>query len=249
MHNNMRRLLFLLFITPCSLFTSCAQQKFTSLEQQKISIETPGLFEQSEAFTVDFGLLRPNEYSFPLPVGKAEVGKDYNVVITSSKGDAVKAMFDGVVRMSWNHPKYGKVIVIRHDNGLETVYGHLSRPLVDEYEAVPAGYVLGLGGNTGRSTGSHLHWEIRYLGEAMDPATFVNFETGQLRNADEYVIGIKAMKQKRAEQAAMKYHKVRSGDTLSGIAKKYGTTVKRLCQLNNIKETKILQIGMKIRVR
>ncbi len=112
-----------------------------------------------------------------------------------------------------------------------------------------AGDVIGLGGNTGRSTGSHLHLEIRYLGEAMDPAKFIDFSTGQLRNADEYVIGIKAMKQARAEQAAMKYHKVRQGDTLSGIAKKYGTTVRTLCRLNNIKETKILQIGQKIRVR
>jgi murein DD-endopeptidase MepM/ murein hydrolase activator NlpD len=139
--------------------------------------------------------------------------------------------------------------VIRHENGLETVYGHLSRPLVDEYEAVPAGYVIGLGGNTGRSTGSHLHFEIRYLGEAMNPANIIDFSMGQLKNKDEYVIGIKAMKQARAEQAAMKYHKVRSGDTLSGIAKKYGTSVRALCRLNNIKETKILQIGQKIRVR
>jgi murein DD-endopeptidase MepM/ murein hydrolase activator NlpD len=109
--------------------------------------------------------------------------------------------------------------------------------------------VIGLGGNTGRSTGSHLHFEIRYLGEAMDPASFIDFSTGKLRNETEYVIGIKAMKQKRAEQAAMKYHKVKSGDTLSGIARKYGTTVKKLCQLNKIKETKVLQLGMKIRVR
>ena len=83
----------------------------------------------------------------------------------------------------------------------------------------------------------------------MNPASFVDFSTGQLKNQEEYVIGIKAMKQKKAEQAAMKYHKVKQGDTLSGIAKKYGTTVKKLCQLNGIKETKILQIGMKLRVR
>ena len=83
----------------------------------------------------------------------------------------------------------------------------------------------------------------------MNPASVIDFSTGKLKNSDEYVIGIKAMKQARAEQAAMKYHKVRQGDTLSGIAKKYGTTVRRLCQLNNIKETKILQIGMRIRVR
>ena len=165
-------------------------------------------------------------------------------------GDSIRSAWGGQVRIvGWDPRGYGYFVVVRHDNGLETVYGHLSRPLVDEYEMVPAGYVLGLGGNTGRSTGSHLHWEIRYLGEAMNPATLVNFETGKLRNADEYVIGIKAMKQARAEAAARKYHKVRQGDTLSGIAKKYGTTVKKLCALNGIKESKVLQIGMKIRVR
>ena len=121
--------------------------------------------------------------------------------------------------------------------------------MVDEYEKVFAGDVIGLGGNTGRSTGSHLHFEIRYLGEAINPANFIDFSTGELKNKDEYVIGIKAMKQARAEQAAMKFHKVRQGDTLSGIARKYGTSVRRLCQLNKIKETKILQIGQKIRVR
>ena len=173
-------------------------------------------------------------------------GTDIKVQI----GDSIRAAWSGQVRIvGWDPRGYGYYVVIRHDNGLETIYGHLSRPLVDEYEKVPAGFVIGMGGNTGRSTGSHLHWEIRYLGEAMNPASFVDFSTGQLKNADEYVIGIKAMKQARAEQAAMKYHNVRSGDTLSGIAKKYGTTVKRLCQLNNIRETKILQIGMKIRVR
>ena len=173
-------------------------------------------------------------------------GTDIKVQI----GDSIRAAWSGQVRIvGWDPRGYGYYVVIRHDNGLETIYGHLSRPLVDEYEKVPAGFVIGMGGNTGRSTGSHLHWEIRYLGEAMNPASFVDFSTGQLKNADEYVIGIKAIKQARAEQAAMKYHKVRSGDTLSGIAKKYGTTVKRLCQLNNIRETKILQIGMKIRVR
>ena len=165
-------------------------------------------------------------------------------------GDSIRCAWDGQIRIvGWDPQGYGYYVVVRHDNGLETIYGHLSTPLVDEYQRIYAGEVLGLGGNTGRSTGSHLHWEIRYLGEAMNPAGFVDFTTGQLKNKEEYVIGIKAMKQKKAEQAAMKYHKVKQGDTLSGIAKKYGTTVKKLCQLNGIKETKILQIGMKLRVR
>lgn len=165
-------------------------------------------------------------------------------------GDSIRSAWGGQVRIvGWDPRGYGYFVLVRHDNGLETVYGHLSRPLVDEYERVPAGYVLGLGGNTGRSTGSHLHWEIRYLGEAINPANVVDFSTGKPKNEQEYVIGIKAMKQAKAEQAAMKYHKVRQGDTLSGIAKKYGTSVKALCRLNNIKETKILQIGQKIRVK
>lgn len=173
-------------------------------------------------------------------------GTDIKVLV----GDSIRSAWPGQVRIvGWDPRGYGYFVVVRHANGLETVYGHLSRPLVDEYEMVPAGYVLGLGGNTGRSTGSHLHWEIRYLGEAINPANVVDFTTGQLKNQDEYVIGIKAMKQARAEAAARKYHTVRSGDTLSGIAKRYGTTVRKLCALNGIKETKILQIGQKIRVR
>ena len=173
-------------------------------------------------------------------------GTDIKVQI----GDSIRAAWGGQVRIvGWDPSGYGYYVVLRHDNGLETIYGHLSRPLVDEYEKIPAGFVIGLGGNTGRSTGSHLHLEIRYLGEAMNPANFIDFSTGKLRNEKEYVIGIKAMKQARAEQAAMKYHTVKSGDTLSGIAKKYGTTVRKLCQLNNIRETTVLQIGKKLRVR
>ena len=173
-------------------------------------------------------------------------GTDIKVQI----GDSIRSAWSGQVRIvGWDPRGYGYYVVVRHDNGLETIYGHLSRPLVDEYEKVMSGDIIGLGGNTGRSTGSHLHLEIRYLGEAMDPAKFIDFSTGQLRNSEEYVIGIKAMKQARAEQAAMKYHKVRSGDTLSGIARKYGTTVKKLCQLNKIKETTVIRIGQTLRVR
>ena len=173
-------------------------------------------------------------------------GTDIKVQI----GDSIRSAWDGQVRIvGWDPRGYGYYVVVRHTNGLETIYGHLSRPLVDEYEKVFAGDVIGLGGNTGRSTGSHLHLEIRYLGEAMNPAQIIDFSTGELRYKDEYVIGIKAMKKARAEAAAMKYHTVKSGDTLSGIAKKYGTTVKKICQLNRIKDTSILRVGQKLRVR
>lgn len=165
-------------------------------------------------------------------------------------GDSIHAAWGGQVRIvGWDPRGYGYYVLLRHDNGLETIYGHLSKPLVDEYDKIFPGDVIGLGGNTGRSTGSHLHFEVRYLGYALNPESIIDFANGRLVNEEEYVIGIKAIKQKKAEEAAMRWHKVRSGDTLSGIARKYGTTVKRLCQLNKIKETKILQIGQKLRVR
>lgn len=171
-------------------------------------------------------------------------GVDIKVLI----GDSVRAAWDGQVRIvGWDPRGYGYFVVMRHDNGLETIYGHLSRPLVEEYEKIYAGEVIGLGGNTGRSTGSHLHFETRFLGNAINPEELIDFNTGQPKK-DEHVIGIKAIQQAKAEQAAMRWHTVRQGDTLSGIAKRYHTTVKRLCQLNKIKETSILRLGQKIRV-
>lgn len=195
-----------------------------------------------------FRLPHPGYVTSPYGMRKYRMHKGTDIKVQI--GDSIRSAWDGQVRIvGWDPHGYGYYVVVRHTNGLETIYGHLSSPLVDEYQLVDAGEVLGLGGNTGRSTGSHLHWEIRYLGEAMNPASFVDFSTGQLKNKDEYVIGIKAMKQKKAEQAAMQYYKVKQGDTLSGIAKKYRTSVKRLCQLNKIKETTILQIGRKLRVK
>lgn len=164
-------------------------------------------------------------------------------------GDSVRCAWPGQVRIvGWDPRGYGYFVVIRHDNGLETIYGHLSRPLVEEYEKIFAGDVVGLGGNTGRSTGSHLHWEVRYLGMNLNPEDVINFNTWKPMNA-EYVIGIKAAKQAKAEQAAMRYHTVKQGDTLSAIARRYHTTVKKLCQMNKIKETSILRLGQKIRVQ
>ena len=196
----------------------------------------------------DFTLPHPGYITSPYGWRRNRMHKGTDLKV--QVGDSIRSAWPGQVRIvGWDPRGYGYFVVVRHPNGFETVYGHLSRPLVDEYEMVPSGYVLGLGGNTGRSTGSHLHFEIRYLGEAMDPAGVINFGTGQLKYPDEYVIGIKAMKQARAAAAAMKYHTVRRGDTLSGIAKRYGTTVKKLCQLNKIKETSVIRVGQKIRVR
>ena len=192
-------------------------------------------------------------------------------------GTPVYCAFDGRVRLAERHKGYGNVIIVRHENGLETLYGHLSRIDVNVGQWVHAGDLLGLGGSTGRSSGPHLHFETRYLGHAFDPEWIIDFANGVLRknvfvlrrsylsphsryvpeSMDEeeelYMTEeqIKAEEERIAkERAAMKYHTIRSGDTLSGIAHKYGTTVSHICSLNSgLKPTTILSIGRKIRVK
>ncbi len=199
-------------------------------------------------------------------------------------GTPVPVAFDGRVRISDYVGGYGNLVVVRHANGLETFYGHLSKRNVEPGEWVSAGDIIGLGGSTGRSTGPHLHFETRYRGAAFDPSWLIDFETGTLRHRllrirswyfnpnQRYVQSIddedeifrtdeedrllaeeqakkEAAARAAAEAAAMRYHTVRNGDTLYGIALKYGTTVKSICQLNGIKETTVLQVGRRLRVR
>ena len=104
--------------------------------------------------------------------GRQHKGLDIKVYI----GDTIVAAFSGKVRIVRYEPRgYGKYVVIRHDNGLETVYGHMSKQLVHENQIVRAGEPIGLGGNTGRSTGSHLHFETRLCGVAINPALMFDF--------------------------------------------------------------------------
>lgn len=107
--------------------------------------------------------------------------------IKLSKGDPVVAAFDGVVRMAKNYSGYGKLVVIRHYNGLETVYGHLSKISVKINQKVKAGDLVGLGGRTGRATTEHLHFETRYLGVAFHPLHVLNFDNYQLAYDTLYV--------------------------------------------------------------
>lgn len=168
-------------------------------------------------------------------------------------GDTIVAAFDGKVRIvKYERRGYGKYVVIRHDNGLETVYGHLSKQLVEENQLVKAGEVIGLGGNTGRSTGSHLHFETRFLGIAINPVLMFDFPKQDIV-ADTYTFR-KTKGSRRAgshdtqvADGAIRYHKVKSGDTLSRIAKLRGVSVSTLCKLNRIKPTTTLRIGQVLR--
>lgn len=168
------------------------------------------------------------------------------------KGDTIRAAFDGKVRIkSFERRGYGYYVVIRHPNGLETIYGHLSKILVDENQIVHAGETIGLGGNTGRSTGSHLHFETRFLGQAINPAEIIDFENG-VPHQDKYVFRNVKINGRRSNiytssTNQMVYHRVKSGDTLGKIARMYGTTVSELCRLNGLKSTSVLRIGQSIR--
>ncbi len=168
------------------------------------------------------------------------------------KGDTIRAAFDGKIRIkSFEARGYGHYVVIRHPNGLETIYGHLSKVLVDENQIVRAGETIGLGGNTGRSTGSHLHFETRFLGQAINPSEIIDFENG-VPHLDTYVfknIKINGRKSNIYTSSGnqMVYHRVKSGDTLGKIARIYGTSINELCRLNGLKSTTTLRIGQSIR--
>lgn len=168
-------------------------------------------------------------------------------------GDTIVAAFDGKVRIvKYERRGYGNYVVIRHNNGLETVYGHLSKQLVSINQTVKAGEPIGLGGNTGRSTGSHLHFETRFLGIAINPVYMFDFPRQDI-TADSYLFVKNRSSRKSSSgsaivsNGAIKYYKVKKGDSLSKIAVRNGVTVNALCKLNRITKTTILRPGQVLR--
>lgn len=170
-------------------------------------------------------------------------------------GDTIYAAFDGKVRIvRYERRGYGKYVVLRHENGLETIYAHLSKYLCDVNEEVKAGQPIGLGGNTGRSYGSHLHFETRVMGEAINPAFLFDFANQDV-TADTYMF----RKQKSSRyftgagskgnvaDGGKRYYKVRKGDSLSRISSRTGTSVAQLCKINRITKKTTLRPGQLLR--
>ena len=206
--------------------------------------------------------------------GRMHKGIDVKVYI----GDTIRSAFSGKVRIvKYEANGYGNYVVIRHYNGLETIYGHMSKHLVKENQIVKAGEPIGLGGNTGRSTGSHLHFETRLCGVALNPALMFDFRNqdvtgdtymfhrdtyenesvlankarGKSAGGDEAVAqetsSSKSRKQSSASSSDIRYHKVKRGETLSSIAKKRGTTIDKLCKLNHISKRMRIRPGQILR--
>ncbi|MBQ7942248.1 MAG: peptidoglycan DD-metalloendopeptidase family protein [Muribaculaceae bacterium] len=176
-------------------------------------------------------------------------------------GDTVYAAFSGRVRLTnYERRGYGYYIILRHENELETVYGHLSKFLVEDGQDVKVGQPIALGGNTGRSFGAHLHFETRYMGYAINPAAIFDFEN-KTTHTDTYTFDKRTFKKSRDYSPSSRYksskgkysgkstYRIRKGDSLGKIAARHGTTVNRLCRLNGLKKTSTLKVGKVIRIR
>ena len=175
--------------------------------------------------------------------GRRHNGLDIKVNI----GDTIKVAFAGKVRIVKNEPRgYGRYIIVRRYNGLETIYGHLSKQLVKPGDDIEAGDVIGLGGNTGRSYGSHLHFETRFLGIAIDPSQMFDFPNQDVV-ADTFVFEKKKGDNSTAS-AGGAYYRVRHGDTLTGIAASKRISVDTICKLNSMKQDAVLHAGQQLRL-
>lgn len=174
--------------------------------------------------------------------GKKHQGIDLNL----SRGDKIYNVFPGVVRMAKYYQGYGNVVIVRHFNGLETLYAHLYKIKVKPGQEVEAGEIVGLGGSTGNSTGNHLHMETRFKGVSVNPAHIICFEYKELQ-AQELVF-------KKTKDGFVCFpkgavtHTVQRGDYVYKVASRYGVTVKQLCELNSITSKTRLSVGQELRI-
>jgi len=224
-----------------ALSTAMVGEQFNpSKLEGKVMVDV--LMDDVSCYTFPLDQLRINS-NFGWRRGRVHSGIDLDLEI----GDHVYAAFDGTVKRAEYTKGYGNLIVLEHPNGLQTYYAHLSKIKVEPGQEITSGDLIGLGGSTGRSTGPHLHFEVRYLGAYMDPSNLIDFKTGELKSTILTVQ--KSSFNLQNDVSTAKYHTVRSGDTLSKIARQYGTSVSRICKLNGISSTKVIRPGQRLRVR
>ena len=175
--------------------------------------------------------------------GRPHEGIDIDLIT----GDEVKVSFDGMVRVARHHLSYGNVVIVRHYNGLETLYAHLSEILVEPGDVVNAGEIIGLGGNTGRSTGSHLHFELRFKGEPLQPKSLISFDKNCL--VSDSIQLVREFGKYRVIPLGIPFHTVEKGDYLYRIARKYGIPIDEICRINGIRRNDILRVGQELRLQ
>ncbi len=239
-------------------FTSAESMHVSLAEYKSVMMEdvvlTHNVMAQNFSFPLDTGYVTS-------PYGWRHGRMHSGVDIKAHKGDNIYAVFDGVVRMSKYYSAFGNMVVIRHYNGIETVYAHASRLLVKVNQQVKSGEVIALAGRTGRASGDHLHFEVRVNGQCINPTLLLDIPNLTLQDKNLYMTmrngkvfasnndSSDVRNAEIKEITSVKYHTVRSGDTLSRIAANNGTTVTTLCKLNKISSKSILRLGQRIRVR
>ena len=201
-----------------------------------------------------------SNYGYRAKFGRMHKGVDLAI----RSNDTIYAAFDGKVRLTNYEAKgYGNYVIIRHPNGLETVYGHLNKHLVKPDQTVKAGDPIGLGGSTGRSTGPHLHFETRYMGYAINPSAIFDF-ANQTTHTDTYTFSKSTYTQprnfapKKSNETVNPYRQggdlastytVKSGDTVAAIAKRYGMSATTLRRLNNMAKTDVISVGQVLKLK
>lgn len=204
-----------------------------------------------------------SNYGYRAKFGRMHKGIDLQI----RSNDTIYAAFDGKVRLTnYEARGYGNYVILRHPNGLETVYGHLNKALVKPDQVVRAGQPIALGGSTGRSTGPHLHFETRYMGYAINPSAIFDF-ANQTTHTDTYTFSKQTYTQARnyAPKTTLAkndkentYHgasnvkstyTVRKGDTLSSIARSYGMSATRLRKLNGLSSSDKIQAGQVLKLK
>ena len=204
-----------------------------------------------------------SNYGYRARFGRMHKGIDIGI----KSNDTIYAAFDGKVRLTNYEAKgYGNYVIIRHPNGLETVYGHLNKALVKPDQVVKAGQPIGLGGSTGRSTGPHLHFETRFMGYAINPSAIFDF-ANQTTHTDTYTFDKKTYTQARnfapannlakgdgenpykAADSQKDSYTVRKGDTLSSIAKSYGLSATSLRKINGMTASDVIKVGQVLKLK
>lgn len=205
-----------------------------------------------------------SHYGYRARFGRMHKGIDIGIQMN----DTIYAAFDGKVRLSaYERKGYGNYVIVRHPNGLETVYGHLNKSLVRPDDVVRAGDPIALGGNTGRSTGPHLHFETRFMGYAINPAAIFDFANATT-HTDTYTFTKNTYAQARnfapARTLAQSEHEnpykkstakektqytVKKGDTLSSIARAYGVSTATLRKLNGLGKSSNIQKGQVLKLK
>ncbi len=201
-------------------------------------------------------------YSYPIEkpmtsgFGKRHGSYHKGIDIPLKTGEKIHAAFDGKVRYAkYNSGGFGWLVIIRHPNGTETFYAHLSKIKVKVNQIVKAGDVIGLGGNTGRSYGAHLHFEIRYHDRPINPEHIFDTENYCLK-IEEIMVGELILNKSPNIQpiiteeflAKGSIYMIKQGDTLSKISARTGMSINEICALNGIQRDDILRIGQKIKI-